>query len=205
MFMKVWTVWGIGGVLGASSRIGFKEQREIRNSSYRSDLIDAILPIKNVPAWSSAAGFRNQYHAIIEDIVVGLQSSGIDVGQYHAPGMFEIVLGPASPVKSVDSMLRAKETIKAIWSQREMKATMFPKPTELSGLVGQHIHLSISPCDAEGSFLVGILSNLPALCALSMPNHDSYSRVLDFGGTFGTWVGWGEQLCDVPIRKIAGG
>jgi glutamine synthetase len=170
--------------------------------------IDEFLPVKNVPAWSSAAGLRNKYHAIIEDIVLGLQSSGIDIEQYHtegAQGMFEIVLGPASPVKSVDSMLRAKETIKAICTQREMKATMFPKPTERPGLVGQHIHLSISPCDAEGSFLAGILGNLPAICALSMPNHDSYSRVLDFGGTVGTWVGWGEQLRDVPIRKIEGG
>jgi glutamine synthetase len=82
---------------------------------------------------------------------------------------------------------------------------MFPKPTERPNNVGQHIHLSITPPDAEHCFLAGILGSLPAICALSMPNNDSYSRVKDFGGTVGSWVSWGEQLRDVPIRKVAVG
>jgi glutamine synthetase len=45
--------------------------------------------------------------------------------------------------------------------------------------------------------------NLPALCAFSMPNFDSYHRLRGFRGTVGTWVGWGTEDKNVAIRKIS--
>lgn len=170
--------------------------------------LDPSSPVMNVAAWSSAAGLRNRYHGMLEDIVLNLESSGVMVQQYHtegAQGMFEIVTGPLSPLEAVDALLRTQETIKAICSRNNVTATMFPKPTERPNNVGQHIHFSVAPTDGEDHFLAGVLENLPAICAISMPSYDSYARVKDFSGTVGTWVSWGLQLRDVPIRKIETG
>ena len=68
--------------------------------------------------------------------------------QYHSEGtqgMFEIVLGSMAPLRAVDSLVRAQETIRSAAKDANVLATMYPKPTEHLNNVGQHIHMSISP------------------------------------------------------------
>lgn len=171
-------------------------------------LSDLTVPVKNTAAWSSAASLRNKYHAVVEEIVLLLRSSGLLVEQYHtegAQGMFEIVMKALPPLQAVDCLLRTQETIKSVCIRKNLIATMSPKPTTQPNNAGQHIHLSINPPKDEENFLAGILENLPAICAFTMPSYDSYTRVKDLGGTIGTWVSWGLQLRDVPVRKIESG
>lgn len=165
-------------------------------------------PVAHTPGWSSASGLRNKYQGIIESSVLRMQAAGIGVEQYHsegAQGMFEIVLAAMVPVTAVDALIRAEEIIRTTASERNTLATMYPKPTQRGNNVGQHIHLSISPLIEEQYFLAGILHNIPVLCAFTMPSYDSYTRVKDLGRTIGTWVSWGTQLRDVPIRRISAG
>ena len=175
-------------------------------------LIDPLLsshePVPNVHVWSSAASLRNKYHRIVEDMVSTLQRSGIGLEQYHtegAQGTFEIVTKAESPMKAVDSLLRIQETIRAISARENLMTSMFARPTTRPNTPGQHIHLSISPTECEESFLAGILDNLSAICALTMPTIDSYVRVKDLGGTTGSWISWAYQMRDVPLRKVGPG
>lgn len=143
--------------------------------------------LQNVPGWSSMAGLRNEFLPVLEQLVLVLQSAGIDVQQFHTEGpqgMFEIVTGPLRPLESVDALVYAVETIKTICWERTLKATFFPNAGR--GHTGQHIHLSITNVAKENAFLAGILRQLPSICAFTMPNIDSYSRVKDLAGASGS-------------------
>lgn len=52
----------------------------------------------------------------------------------------------------------------------------------------------------ERSFLQGIVSHLPALCALTLPTNASYARMADGVWTGGTSVIWGYDNREAPIR-----
>jgi glutamine synthetase len=78
-----------------------------------------------------------------------------------------------------------------------------------------HAHISVHPTSGahpgpsnsdpnlnklEASFLAGVLAHLPALLALTLPFPASYSRMLDGIFAGGTWVSWGTDNREVPIR-----
>ncbi|KAF7198416.1 Protein fluG [Pseudocercospora fuligena] len=167
--------------------------------------VDPKLPIDNIPIWTGAAGLRNKYYNILVQCVRHIVNAGIAVEQHHneSPrGLHEIILAPSPPCEAVDNLVRAQEIIRHTYRMNDILATLFPKPTSLPTGVGQHAHVSVSPADVETHFLAGVIDHLPALCAIGMANYDSYVRVKDAAGTMGTWISWGLQLRDVPIRKI---
>lgn len=52
----------------------------------------------------------------------------------------------------------------------------------------------------ERSFLQGVLTNIPAVIALTLPTKFSYDRVADGLVTGGTYVAWGYQNRETPMR-----
>lgn len=52
----------------------------------------------------------------------------------------------------------------------------------------------------EASFLEGMLSHLPAICAFTLPLAASYDRVIDGVWSGGTYVAWGRDNRETPIR-----
>lgn len=168
----------------------------------------APVPIDNVGAWSSVVGLRNRCLPVLEEIVLSLEESGIPVQQIHteaAKGHFEISTGPFEPMEAVDSLIYTHETMKWVCLKYDIRPTLFPKPSdEDKDFVGQNMHFSIKPTAQENSFLAGVLQQIPAMCAFSMPLYDSWVRLRDSKGvsSTGTWVGWGTQFRDIPIRKI---
>ena len=52
----------------------------------------------------------------------------------------------------------------------------------------------------ERSFLQGVLTHLPAICALTLPNAASYARMLDGIWSGGTYACWGTDNREVPLR-----
>ncbi len=52
----------------------------------------------------------------------------------------------------------------------------------------------------EASFLEGLLQHLPAVCAFSLPLAASYRRVVDGAWSGGTYVAWGRDNRETPIR-----
>ncbi|PPJ57641.1 hypothetical protein CBER1_00243 [Cercospora berteroae] len=53
------------------------------------------------------------------------------------------------------------------------------------------------------SFAAAILQHLPAICALTMPQSVSYNRVADDSWTCGTWVAWGTNNRETPLRRVS--
>jgi len=73
-----------------------------------------------------------------------------------------------------------------------------------------HIHISVHSKHArkiaeelsppETSFLSSLLTNLPAVTALTMPIPASYQRMVDGFWSGGTYVNWGTENREAPIR-----
>ena len=73
-----------------------------------------------------------------------------------------------------------------------------------------HTHISVHSKHAvktadglsppEASFLSSVLTNLPALTALTMPIPASYQRMVDGIWSGGTYVNWGTENREAPIR-----
>lgn len=54
--------------------------------------------------------------------------------------------------------------------------------------------------DLENSFLAGVVDDITALSAITMPIPASYERVVDGALTGGTYVAWGTENRECPIR-----
>ncbi|TVY78368.1 Protein fluG [Lachnellula suecica] len=169
-------------------------------------------PVHQFDQFYGAAALRDdRVLAVLEECVQSLLRAGIKATHFHGEighGMFEIPTGPLRPIEAVDTLVYSKEAIKTIALKHGFNATFFPKPVLSPSLilVGGHTHFSIDNATqmVADSFLAGVLDKLPAPCAFSMPNVDSYHRLGGHRGTVGTWVGWGTEDKDISIRKISG-
>ena len=187
------------------------------------DVEYSTLPSCQGQAWSSARAFENHsVMDVVESIMDELERSGIGVQQFHAEsgaGQFEFVMDPLDPLTAVDSLICAREIIGSEASKHSMRATLVPKASAAG--TGAHVHVSMLPSEPHRAFLAGILKQLPAILAISLPNITSYDRVADSewsGGKIccpappsfisdqdlGTWVTWGTQNREAPIRYISG-
>jgi glutamine synthetase len=188
--------------------IGYEIEFYLSDGSNR----EATRPFEHFNQFYGAAALRdNRVLTVLEEIIQALLNAGIKATHFHSElghGMFEIPTGPLRPIEAVDALVFCKDAVQTIAHKHGFTATCFPKP-EMSPshvAVGGHTHFSIDGATQKiaDSFLAGILDNLPALCAFSMPNFDSYHRIGGYRGTIGSWVGWGTEDKDVAIRKISG-
>lgn len=165
-------------------------------------------PISGVHAYGASRTLVNKSMDILSECVEALEASGIEVQQFHpesADGQYEIVTGPLGPLESVDALYHTRETIVNIASKYDVRATFYPKPIDEQAGTAAHAHISISPSTLENEegFFSGILDSLRAICALTLPQSASYDRVKDGCWAGGTWVAWGEQNREVPLRRCS--
>lgn len=164
-------------------------------------------PLGPPDAGYSASSVRDQSFRYVEECVEVLQGMNIDILQFHSENtrtQFEISLAPLPAMEAVDSLILCHEAIKNVLAKHGYQATMYPKPFAEYGANGAHMHLSISPTDQEDHFLAGLLRRLPALCGITLPVHDSYTRISRMY-ELGEIVGWGWHDRTLPIRKIKSG
>ena len=172
-----------------------------------------VPPDQELGLHNNALLSRSQYWPILNQITVALAEAGINVYEVHkeyAPSQFEIALPPNAPVEAVDVSLYAKEVIRDIAYQHGLIATFYPDPFAGDSNVknGQHIHISAVPIDHASDFdpdqfLGGLLSHIPALCAIGMPQIDSYSRAKSHVFGVGNYVAWGDNNREVPVRRVS--
>ena len=185
--------------VGLEIKVGFEVEFRCLNTD-GTDLEDCL------KGWSTAAGQENRCIPIIREILKILEQSRIKVEKFHtegAQGMFEISTGPLPALQAIDAWVYTRETIKKLFSKQNILATLYPSPTPEHHGIGAHVHLSIGKATSD-SFLAGILTRLPALCAFSLPLEESYNRVNDKSEA-GAYVTWGTENRDVPIRQIRNG
>lgn len=169
---------------------------------YLTASAESTAPVKDIASYCSTASLRTPYLAVLEDSVRALELAKIPVWTYHSelvPGLFEISTEPMTPLRAADALVYIHEAIKTTAVKHGLHATMHPKPFDKTHGVGQHMHISLSSDAKDDSFLAGVLSSVPGISAISMPNFDSYLR-RDFAG--GDWVSWDNENRRCSIRKI---
>ncbi|KAF8525584.1 hypothetical protein BU17DRAFT_83867 [Hysterangium stoloniferum] len=167
---------------------------------------------------SSAIPGGSDIAKVLDEIADELEVAGIELQHYHAEaarGQYEVVTGPLPPLEAVDALIATRQIISNVAQKYGMRMTLTPKPTAYQCGTGAHMNLSISsdklengggpaangPINKfEGSFLQSILDHMPALCAFALPSPASYWRLVDGTWSGGTWVCWGRDNKDCPIR-----
>ncbi|KAF9451353.1 glutamine synthetase/guanido kinase [Macrolepiota fuliginosa MF-IS2] len=180
-------------------------------------LLESTDPVKTANTHQSAASrgiLSGSVEArILEEIMDSLVQSGIRVETYHpelAPGQYEIATAPLPPLEAADALVHTRETIINVAAKHKLHATFAPRVTMTSPGSSTHAHISIhktghdKPIDAlsslEASFLAGVLDDLPALPGITLPIPASYQRVGDGLWSGGTYVAWGTENRECPIR-----
>ena len=199
---------------GIDFLIGF--EIEVTFCKRKTEGDDPYAPLDTVHAWGT---FTDEQHttsmAMVLNIASTLRSIGIEVEQVHSeagPGQYEYVLPPMAPLHAVDTLIQARQCIQQMAANKGIRATCHPQPFPGIGTAA-HAHISFNqrsptaetgPVDLEKlqmSFMAAVLEHLPGLCALTMPQAISYARVVDDSWTGGTWVAWGTENREVPLRK----
>lgn len=119
--------------------------------------------------------------------------------------------GPLPPLEAVDALVHTREIIYNTAALYSLRATFVPRISMQSIGTAAHAHISVhstlqgvtrgtSMSDIEKSFLAGLMKHLPSLPALTLPTSASYARVGDGLLSGGTYVCWGKENREAPIR-----
>ncbi|KAJ5114789.1 hypothetical protein NUU61_000548, partial [Penicillium alfredii] len=169
---------------------------------------NAYSPATNNHSWSQMTADTRRLVPLLEEVTRTLASMGISLQQFHAesaPGQFEFILPPATPLAAVDALFAAQPVITAVAERHGLRATVHPRPLPASAGSATHAHVSITPPTREDCFLAGILAHYPAVAAFTLSQDASYDRVRSGIWAGSEWVAWGFQNREAPVRKIEPG
>jgi len=167
--------------------------------------------------FSTTAGFTSSSAptSALFAIADALRASGIQLQMIHpeaGPGQYEVVTAPLTPLEAADALVYTREIITQVSATFGLKATFAPRPWGNTVGSSTHAHVSVhfpsslgtkQAADLSGpekSFLAGLLDHLPAVCAFTLPTYASYSRVVDGVWSGGTYVSWGTESRECPVR-----
>ena len=115
-------------------------------------------------------------------------------------------------MEAADVLVHTRDLIRNVAAKHGLRATFAPKPFLSSAGTGAHTHISLhsgsesKPRDGlasfEKSFLAGVLEHLQALPALTLPIPASFKRVSDGNWAGGTYICWGAENREAPIRLV---
>ncbi|KAK7419913.1 hypothetical protein QQX98_003101 [Neonectria punicea] len=164
-------------------------------------------------AWSVARAMEHEGAAgVLEDAIEQLDEAGVYIEMVHpesSNGQYEVILPRAPALEAVDTLLYARDIISNCATAKGFRMTLHPKPFATTAGTAAHVHMSISTPKGDDQnvyepFYAGILKHLPAVAAFTYSSLTSYERVVDGCWAGGTWVTWGTQNRETPLRKIEG-
>jgi glutamine synthetase len=165
-------------------------------------------PLTQTHAWGTLTTDDWLQLPLLAEIYSSLADMGIEVQQFHSEsgaGQYEFILPPLPPLPAIDILLQARQVISQIAALHDLVATLHPQPFPGIGTAA-HAHISLDPPVKDMEFFVGgVLHHLPAICAFSLPEAVSYARVTDDSWTGGTWIAWGTQNRETPLRRVSPG
>ncbi|CAN4109571.1 unnamed protein product [Withania somnifera] len=173
-------------------------------------------------SYCSASAF-DAASPILEEVFASLQSLNIIVEQLHAEagkGQFEIALRYTDIFRAADSLIFAREVIRAVARKHGLLATFVPKYALDDFGSGSHVHISLSRNGENvfmasgdqanqygmsmigGAFMAGVLNHLPSILPFTAPLPNSYDRIQP-----NTWSGaylcWGKENREAPLRAAS--
>jgi glutamine synthetase len=158
-------------------------------------------------------------HGNFGEVFLGaLQTAGIPADSYlseFAAGQFEVTLPPRDPLAACDAAVILRELARATAWRLGQKITFSPRVTPDGLGSGVHIHFSLwdqagapvsrDPArpfgvnEAAGHFVAGVVTHMPALCAVTAPAPVSYLRLQPHTWT-GVWSNIGVQDREAGLR-----
>ncbi|KAJ8515870.1 hypothetical protein ONZ45_g6764 [Pleurotus djamor] len=189
-------------------------------------LLSSTSPIQvpNDSRWCTSASLHTgtPEAKVITDIIDALVVSGVEVQVVHSecgPSQYEVVTAPMGPLEAVDTLIHTRETIYNIARKHGLWATLAPRIFPDCTGSGAHAHISLHPrpmksnlnlnarssvspnlTNLESSFLASLLASLPSVIALLLPIPASFKRMVDGAWAGGTYVCWGSENREVPVR-----
>ncbi|KAF8755650.1 glutamine synthetase [Rhizoctonia solani] len=178
-------------------------------------------PIRTGP-WSSsqklqcgpAADCVHEIAQCIIDAGIKLESIMLRVHVY------EVVTGPLPPLQAADALVSTREIIYNVARKYGYRATLSPRLYSNQSGTACHAHISVQsprsntpsnhpdipslPSDLA-SLMAGLLENLVSVCAFTLPVDACYSRVMDGVWSGGSWVCWGRENKEAPLRLCGSG
>jgi glutamine synthetase len=169
----------------------------------------------------AATGSMNQHRAFIHALTGALEAQGLEPEMYYpesGPGQQELVVRYSGALASADHQIIFRETVRGVAQEHAYVASFMPKLFEQSAGSGCHINLSLwqGAANVTGDagqptglsvlsqqFIAGVLHHLPALCALSIPSHNSYRRIRPHAWA-GAYCTWGYANREAAVRVSRG-
>ncbi|KAF9480603.1 glutamine synthetase/guanido kinase [Pholiota conissans] len=196
--------------LGVEFLVGFENEFILLQND-----LEGIEPVGTY-AFSSSSSLRTGAleTRVMDKIARAVQASGIELQMYHgegAPGQYEVITGPLTPLEAADALIHTREIIYNIAASHGLRATFAPRVFTTAPGSATHSHISVHSThpghtkgprmsDLEKTFLAGLTAHLPNLSAVTLPIPASYERVGDGKWSGGTHVCWGTENRECPIR-----
>jgi glutamine synthetase len=136
----------------------------------------------------------------------------------YAASQYELSVAPLGLVGAADRNVLARQTIRAVAQQHGLRVSFSPK-VEPDGLGnGCHIHIGLRRAGHNlyaggdgphgitpdgGSFLAGVIEELPALLAIGAPSPISYARLVPSHWA-GAYACWGRETRESAVRFVTG-
>ncbi|KAJ1302130.1 hypothetical protein OPQ81_000959 [Rhizoctonia solani] len=175
-------------------------------------------------AWSTSKKLQCGPAAeCVHEIAQCIIDSGIKLEMYHAEsarGQYEVVTGPLPPVQAADALVATREIVYNVAQKHGYRATLSPRLYSNQAGTACHAHISVQsprsnipsnhpdipslPSDLA-SLMAGLLENLVSVCAFTLPVDACYSRVMDGVWSGGSWVCWGRENKEAPLRLCGSG
>jgi glutamine synthetase len=158
--------------------------------------------------------------AVIDETVDALIAVGLTPEMYYpesGPGQQEIAIAPGMGLAGADRQVIFKAVVKRVAARHNLRASFAAKPVLESAGSGCHLHLSFwkdgknaffDPSDPIGlsslgyDAIAGVLTHLPALCALTVPSVNSYRR-LQPGWWAGAFSCYGLDNREASVRVLS--
>lgn len=178
----------------------------------KPDSLEAAVP-RHTGIGNTSYTQRSDLWPMVNEIMVALAEADLHIEQVIkevGTSQWEIALPPLPPLQSVDAYVYAREVVKNIAHKYGVVATFSPTPFsgDSGQMTGIHIHMSAtrvrdSPDWDPDTVMAGILSHIPHLMPIGLPQIDSYPRVGAARMGTGGLLGWGDNNRDMPVRRIS--
>lgn len=204
---------------GCGLLVGFEVEVMFLRPRLEAGVTVDFEPVNTQHAFTSMTPEDRTYIDLVEAVARALAEVGIALEQFHAeagPGQWEFVLPPEEPLRAIDMLLRARETIAGVARRFGLRATVSTQPVPGQACNGAHVHLSVNSEESElvlandqndlvpkaESFFAGIMRHLPAILAFALPTDISYARIATGIWSGGEYAAWGWENKEVALRRI---
>jgi glutamine synthetase len=187
---------------GLSAQVGYEMEFTVTAGDFE--------PAHPGPAYSPHA--LVPLDGFVADVLRDCAANGIPLGQLHAeygPAQMELSIAASDPVTAADRQLLARQTLRAAAYHHGLQLSFAPLPALTMAGNGWHIHSSVWRdgtnllADGPGSYVAGILRDLPAVAAVTAPSLGSLERLRP-GYFAGAFAFWGVENREAPLRYIPG-